>query len=66
MTIARSCGGAGDVAAWLSMPFRLLALAVEGRRNLMHESDTRRAEFAWLAQAGVAGVKIDFFHIGLQ
>jgi len=34
----------------------------EAPRDRMATADTRRAEFAWLNQIGVAGVKVDFFH----
>jgi hypothetical protein len=34
----------------------------EQPRDRMHDSETRRAEFAWLVNWGIAGVKVDFFH----
>ncbi len=38
----------------------------EAPRDRMHEPGARRAEFAKLAQWGVAGVKVDFFHSDKQ
>ncbi len=37
-------------------------LVTEQPRNLMHDPVVRRAEFARLAEMGIAGVKVDFFH----
>ena len=37
-------------------------LVPEQPRDRMHDPDIRRTEFARLAEMGVAGVKVDFFH----
>jgi alpha-glucosidase len=38
----------------------------EQPRDRMHERDVRRAELATIAQWGVAGIKVDFFHSDKQ
>lgn len=40
--------------------------STEGPRDLMHESASRRAEMAKIAEWGVAGIKVDFFHSDKQ
>ncbi len=38
----------------------------EAPRDLMFDSDLRRAEFARIAELGIVGVKVDFFHSDKQ
>lgn len=37
-------------------------VVTEQPRDRMYDQDARRREMAWLADVGVAGIKVDFFH----